>query len=442
MTSRRDFLKTSTAVGSAMALGLGAGQHVHAAGSDVLKIGVIGCGGRGMGATRNCLDANPNAKLVAMAELFPDRAKAAHKAIYEAPQFKGRVDVPDNRLYVGLDGYKGVIADADVVLIACTSRFHPFYTYEAVKAKKHVFTEKPHGIDAAGVHQMLEAAELAKKNKTAIVSGLCYRYDLLRRQSIAKIRDGLIGEVLAGECNYIRVPYHLVPRLPEWSEVEYQFRNWYHFTWLTGDEILQSLLHNIDSVLGVMNEDLPEACYGVGGRSSSFIPEMGDMFDHTGVIFEYADGRRIYGMTRAALKCYSITRDVLHGTKGHCWWHGARPPVITDLKGNEIWTTGDKKPERPMTEQEHFELFQSIMNNKPINDGFRMSHSTMVAIMGMVASRSGQRVTYKELFDSKFQLKPTLEGLSLDKFPQADLLTKPGPNGLYPVVAPGSHKDY
>ena len=282
--SRRDFLKKSALLGAVTASGLSLSRQVHAAGSDEIRFGVIGCGGRGMGASVNAMEAMPCTKLVAMGELFPDRAENARKAIKE--NMPDRVDVPDERLFTGLDAYKGVIESADVVLIACASRFHPFYAKSAVEAGKHVFVEKPHGIDALGVHKILEAAEIAEKNKSAFVSGLCYRYDTLRQEAVKRIKDGEIGEIVSVQSDYLRSPYSLNKREEGWSETEYQFRNWYHFTWLTGDDILQSLLHNLDSVIWALNEDLPESAYGVGGRSTEFIPEMGDIFDHNAVVWE------------------------------------------------------------------------------------------------------------------------------------------------------------
>ena len=417
-TSRRDFLKSSAVLGTAATLGLGA-KGVHAAGSDMIKIGIIGCGGRGMGAVRNCFQAVPNVKLVSMGELFPDRAQNARKAVSEA--FKDRVDVPDSRLFTGIENYKGVIAESEVVLIACASRFHPFYTEAAVSAGKHVFVEKPHGIDAAGIHQTLAAADIAAKNKTALVSGLCYRYDTFRREAVAKIREGLIGDIVAVQSDYIRSPYSLVKREEGWSETEYQFRNWYHFTWLTGDEILQSLLHNLDSVIWALNEDLPESCYGTGGRSSTFLPELGDIYDHTGIVYEYKDGRRIYGATRAAFKCMTSNKDIFHGTKGRCIYTATGIPVITDLKGNEIWRPAAKKRERDMYVQEHYELINSIMANKPINDGHRMAKTTMVAILGM------------------FSIGPVdVKDITL----KTETKSKPGADGLYPVPVPGVDKDF
>ncbi len=438
VSSRRDFLKKSTVLGTAAIAGMSAIPHVHAAGSDVFKLGIIGCGGRGRGAVINSLTGNPNVKLYAMGELFKDRGLSAREALQSAEIAKGRIDVPDSRLFNGFDNYKGVIEAADIVLIACASRFHPFYAMEAVKAGKHVFVEKPHGIDAAGVHQILDAAKIAEKNKTAFVSGLCYRYDLLRREAIARMKEGMIGDITAVQSDYIRSPYSLIKREEGWSEFEYQFRNWYHFTWLTGDEILQSLLHNLDSVLWALNEELPESCYGVGGRSSTFIPELGDIFDHTAIIYNYADGKRIYGATRAAVKCYTSNTDVFHGTKGRCFFQATGIPWITDLKGKEIWRPEKELRVRDMYVQEHYELVQSVMAQKPINDGERMAHSSMVAVLGMVASRCGKLVNYKELFDSKFKLQPTIDNISFDSKSAAG----PRPDGLYNVPIPGEFSDF
>lgn len=425
--SRRHFLQASAAAGAALSVAQGA----HAAGSDQIRFGIIGCGGRGMGASRNALDAVPNTKLVAMGELFEDRALVARDAVSEA--FGDRVDVPDERLFTGFKAYQGVIESADVVLIACASRFHPFYALNAVKAGKHVFVEKPHGIDALGVHRILEAAAIAEKNKTACVSGLCYRYDTLRQEAVARIKDGEIGEITAAQSDYIRTPYSLNKRQEGWSEIEYQFRNWYHFGWLTGDDILQSLLHNIDSVLWALNDELPESTYGIGGRSTEFIPELGNLFDHNGAIWEYADGRRIFGMNRTASGCHTSNLDVFFGTKGRCHFCATGTPYFTDLKGNVTWQP-DHERERDMYVQEHYEMINSILDGKPINDGPRMARSTMTAICGEVACMTGKRVNWQELFDSKFTFGPADdEDISFDMEPPVTPLE----NGLYPVPIPG-----
>ena len=427
-TSRRDFLKASAAI-SATALAVSAAPKVHAEGSDTIKIGLIGCGGRGCGAVQDAFQADPNVKLVAMADTFEDRVKNPRNVLKDnTPE---RVDVPDDRCFFGLDGYKGVIEHSDVVLVACASRFHPKYTLEAVKAKKHLFVEKPHALDAAGIKIVLQAAEIAAKNNTAIVSGLCYRYDTLRQEALARIADGAIGDITAVQCDYIRMPYSLINRKPEWTETEYQFRNWYHFTWLAGDEILQSLLHNVDSVMTAFGDEAPVSAYGVGGRSSMFIEQMGDQFDHSAMILNFASGRKIYGMTRTAVNCFSSNKDVLHGTKGRCYFNATGVPYLTDLKENRIWTAGNR--ERSMYVQEHYELFKSIQAGKPINDGQRMARTTMATILGFMACRNGQEVSWDTALEAGAFYGPAEADISLTMEPPL----KPEANGLYPLSVPG-----
>ena len=206
-----------------------------------------------------------------------------------------------------------------------------------MQAGKHAFTEKPNGIDADGVHVTIQAAKIAEEKKLANVSGLCYRYDLLRLQAIERIRNGEIGEILAAQSDYLRTPYNLIPKKPEWSEAEYQIRNWEHFTLLNGDEIQQSLLHNLDSVLWALEDELPETCYALGGRSSVFSPALGDLFDHAAVIYDYADGKRIYGATRTAPNCLTSNIDVFHGTQGRMVFNATGISFMTDTRGNVRW---------------------------------------------------------------------------------------------------------
>ena len=426
--SRRDFMKTSAAVGATV-FGVSSVQGVHAAGSDVIKIGVVGCGGRGCGAVRDAFDAVPNVKLIAMADVFGDRALNARNAFRQThPE---RVDVPDDRCFSGLDGYKGVIEHSDAVLVAAASRFHPKYTLAAVEAKKHLFVEKPHALDAAGVNIVLKASEIAKRNGTAIVSGLCYRYDTLRREAFDRIADGIIGDITAVQCDYVRSPYSLVSRRPEWSETEYQFRNWYHFTWLAGDEILQSLLHNIDSVMTAFGDETPLRAYGIGGRASMFVEPMGDQFDSSAMILDFADGKRLYGMTRCAPQCFNSNRDVFHGTKGRCFFNGSGIPYITDLRENRTWTAG--KRERTMYVQEHYELFKSIQDGTPINDGERMARTTMAGVLGFIASRSGQEVLWDAALEAGAVYGPAESDISLTMEPPLN----PGKDGLYAPAVPG-----
>ena len=430
--SRRGFLKLGTATGAAV---LTASQRVHAAGSDVLRIGLVGCGSRGRGSLMNSLTAMPNVRVVALGDLFRKKAVMTRDAIAASDIGKGRIDVPDERIFTGFDSYKGVIAESDIVHIALPSRFHPPYNLAAVEAGKHAFTEKPNGIDADGVHVTIEAAKIAAKKKLANVSGLCYRYDLLRVQAIERIHNGEIGQIMAAQSDYLRTPYNLIPKKPEWSETEYQIRNWEHFTWLNGDEIQQSLLHNLDSVLWALDDELPESCYALGGRSSVFSPALGDLFDHASVIYDYADGKRIYGATRTAKNCFSRNIDVFHGTKGRMIFNATGIPLMTDTRGNVTWRPDSKDRTRSMYVQEQYALINSVMKGEPINDGFRMANSTMVGILGMIASFTGKRESYQELFESRFKIEPNVDNPSFDM-----AVASPEPNGLYKIPVPGEYQ--
>ncbi|MDR2705515.1 MAG: Gfo/Idh/MocA family oxidoreductase [Planctomycetaceae bacterium] len=430
-SSRRDFLKQTAVLTGVTVTGLST-LRVHAAGDDLVKIGLIGCGGRGCGAVTNVFDAVPNARLVAMADVFDDRAKNARNQLKTS--YKDLVDVPDERCFSGFDGYKNVIANSDTVLIACASSFHPRYLLAAVEAKKHVFVEKPHALDANGIKIVQKATEIAENNKTSLVSGLCYRYDTLRREAFQRIADGEIGEITSVQSDYIRSPYSLVSRKEGWSEIEYQFRNWYHFTWLAGDEILQSLLHNIDSVMTAFGEETPVSAYGIGGRSSMFVEEMGDQFDHTAMILNFADGKRIYGMTRCATQCFNSNTDILHGTKGRCVFKSTGKPYFTNLKNEKTWTAGERQ--RNMYVQEQYEFVTSIINGKPINDGQRMARTTMAGILGFIACRTGQEVRWDETLQAAEIYGTDVTEFSFDLKPPIT----PNENGVYPLAVPGKAK--
>ena len=267
ISTRRDFLKGTTAAAAGMALagGLNVARTVHAAGSDAIKIGLIGCGGRGSGAAVNAMNAGKDVRLVAMADVFADHFEDSRQRLKK--MYPEQVAVDDDHCFVGFDAYKKLIhSGVDVVLIACTSHFHPVMLKAAIDAGKHVFCEKPHGIDVPGVKMSMAAAEEAKKKNLCLVSGLCWRYDLGVREAIKRIQDGAIGEIIAIEKTYLRGPYMLRERQPGWNEMQYQFQNWYHFNWLSGDDTSQSLIHNIDD--GVVVAGRRPAAKGLGhGRT-------------------------------------------------------------------------------------------------------------------------------------------------------------------------------
>lgn len=426
-THRRDFLKTSAIVaGSALEMS----RFAHAAESNTIKLGLIGCGGRGTGAALNALTGDANTKLVAVADVFPDKAAKTVETV--AGKFPKQTDVPKERQFSGLSGYRSVIESCDVVLIACSSRFHPQYALEAVKARKHVFVEKPAGVDVAGVLQVLEADALSKKNGTGILAGVTYRYHLGRREAVKRMQAGQIGEILAIQSDFLRAPYGLHEREPGWSEMEYQFRNWYHFSWLSGDDIPQSLIHNLDSALWATGDVMPVAAYAMGGRSTHFQTSMGTSFDHQSVTYEFASGLAIYGSCRTAAGCFNSNKDIYHGTKGRCFYAAMGAPYMTDLKGNVIWKADEAESKKSPYDQEHLEFLQSIRAGKPMQCAKILADSTMATVLGQLSVYTGKRLTWSEAMDSKFAFPPLGE-IRMDTEPPV----KPGPDGIYPVAIPG-----
>jgi predicted dehydrogenase len=249
------------------------------------------------------------------------------------------------------------------------------------------------------------------------------------------MQAGEIGDIVAIQCDYLRGPYRLIERQPEWSELEYQLRNWYHFTWLSGDDIPQSLIHNLDSALWAFGDVMPEQAYGMGGRSTHFQASMGTSFDHHQVTYEYADGRCIYGSCRTAVGCFGSNKDVIHGTKGRCHYSGFQPPYFTDLKGNRTWRADAALSKKSPYEQEHLEFLQSIRAGKPFQRAKILADSTMATVLGQMAVYSGQKITWKEALDSKFAFPPPGE-ITMSTEPPV----KPGADGTYPVAVPGQTK--
>ena len=316
-TTRRRFLKDSAMLASGAALGtLALSRSVHAAGEGAIKIGMIGAGGRCSGAALESMQASPDVKLVAICDLFEDRVKGARESL--KAQAPNQVVVDDDHCFTGFDGYQKVIDASDAVMIACASKFHPMYAEAAIKAGKHVFVEKPHAIDPVGVRRMADVCELAKTKGLSILSGLQSRFDNGWQETVKRIHDGAIGDIVAMQSMFLRGPYRLEARQPNVTEIQYQFRNWYHFLWLSGDDVPQSLVHNIDRMCWILHEKSPEWAFGLGGRSASFGEVYGDMFDHHTVVYEYKDGPRLYALCRTQANCYGNGGDIIMGTKGKC----------------------------------------------------------------------------------------------------------------------------
>jgi predicted dehydrogenase len=375
------------------------------------------------------MNVDPGVRLVAMTDIVKDRVLGQRSKLQQ--QKPDQMAVDDDHCFSGLDGYKNVIASADVVLVACAAKFHPVYLRAGIEAGKHVFVEKPHAIDPAGLRDVTTACELAKEKKLCVQSGLHSRYHQGYQETIKRIHDGAIGEIVTIEENFLRGPYGLYKRQAGMNEVEYQFSNQYHFTWLSGDDVAQSLVHNVDRAGWAMKEQVPKKAHGMGGRSASFGEQFGNVFDHHGVVYEYENGVRMYAFCRTQYGCYDEYSSLLFGTKGRCQLMQCR------IEGETNWRYGAKRGEEEPHQAEHRPFFAAIRAGNPLNAGDYMARSTRVAVMGQLACYSGKEVTWDQMMKSDYVLQPKPEDVSLDMEPPV----KPGANGEYPVFArPGMTK--
>jgi len=423
--SRRDFLKTS-ALGAVAVGGLSLERSAHAAGSDVIRIGMVGCGGRCSGAAANAMDADPGTRLVAMTDLFADRVQGKRKALKNSKP--DQVEVDDDHCFAGLDGYKKVIDSVDVVLIACAAKFHPMYLKAGIAAGKHVFVEKPHGIDPAGINVVNEATNMAKEKNLGILSGLQSRFHSAIRETIQRVQDGQIGDIISFEENFVRGPYGNTARPHGLRELEVQYGNQYRFSWLCGDDVPQSLVHNMDRATWALGETTPVKCHGFGGRSTSH-NLLGDVFDHHAVVYHYANGVRGYAFCRTTRGCYNENSSNILGSKGIAF------PIHGRITGENEWKFSGKG-ESPYV-AEHREFFKSIRADTPLNCGDYMARSTLVTIMGQMSCYSGKEVTWDQVSKSDYCIAPRPEECTWDMDPP----TKPDENGVYPVCAtPGVTK--
>jgi predicted dehydrogenase len=423
-TTRRDFLKASTGVASASVLGaLNIGAY--AGGSDIIRVGMIGCGGRNTGAASQALAADKGARLVAMCDIFMDRVKAVRELIRK--ERGNQVVADDDHCFAGFDGYKHVIEASDMVVIANAAKFHPLHAFSAIQAGKHVFVEKPHGIDPAGMKMMQKAADLAKEKGLCLVSGLQSRYHTGYAETVQRIYDGAIGDIVSIEENFIRPPYGIIDRKPGLTEVQWQCSTQYHFRWLSGDDVPQSLVHNLDRSSWVMHNQVPVKCHGLGGRSSMTEPIYGDVFDHHSVVYEFANGVRIYAFCRTTTGCYNETSSIIFGSKGKADITACR------ITGENPWRwTGRCDP----YQREHDLLFAAIRARQPINNGEYMVPSTLTGIMGQISCYTGREVTMEQMKNSDFYYPPKAEDCHDGMEPPV----KPDASGSYPTLVPGRTK--
>lgn len=423
-TTRRRFLQTSAAFAGSAAVGrLALERSAHAAGTDTIRIGLIGCGGRGTDAALNAMKAGPDVRLVAMADLFAERLAASRQKIEQARP--DQVEVSDDRAFVGFDAYRQVLAcGVDAVLIAPASHFIPPILAAAVAAGKHVFCEKPHGIDIPGLKVAMAAAETARRKGLSLVSGLCWRYDPGVRETMHRVRDGAIGAIVAIQENYVGAPYIVRERRAGQSEMEYQMWNWYHFNWLSGDQTAQQLVHSLDKASWAMGDTPPRKVWGMGGRQTARHEKFGDQFDHQAVVFEYEGGVRVFGFTRDQPDCWNNTSDYILGTKGRC-------DLLTyRIEGETNWRY--EKPRQNMYDIEHAELFAAIRAGRPINNGGYMCLSSALGIAAQIACYTGAILTWDDVMKSRRSFALPRYGWDVET------PVKPGPDGRYPTAEQGS----
>ncbi|MCC6488833.1 MAG: Gfo/Idh/MocA family oxidoreductase [Candidatus Hydrogenedentes bacterium] len=422
-TTRRGFLKNSVAGVSAAVLSANViARNAYAAADDTIRVGMIGCGGRNTGAAVQALTADPGARLVAMCDIFMDRVKAKRERI--KAQMKDQVIVDDDHCFAGFDGYKHVIEASDVVLIANAAKFHPFHAMAALQAGKHVFVEKPHGIDPAGMKLMQRAAETAKEKSLCLVSGLQSRYHTGYIETVKRIHDGAIGDVIAIEENFLRAPYVITDRAPGHSELEWQCSTQYHFNWLSGDDVPQSLVHNLDRASWVMHDTAPIKCHGLAGRSSMTEPIYGNVFDHHSVVYEFEGGVRIYAFCRTTQGCYDECSSIILGSKGKA------SILQCEIWGENAWRWEDSCDPYQI---EHDVLFKAIRSGEPVNNGDYMARSTMIGVMGQLSCYTGQEMTWEKVNNSDFFYAPKPEDCHDGMEPPV----LPDANGIYPVYKPG-----
>jgi predicted dehydrogenase len=393
-----------------------------------MKIGLIGCGGRGSGAVASALAVHPNAELTAMADPFADRIEKALQALKRRGGKRIRVD--RDHMFDGFDGYKDLLqSGVDIVILAEPPHFRPLHLEASIDAGVHVFAEKPMAVDAPGVQRVLAAGEKARKKNLSFVSGFETRYGDSSREAIRRLRDGAIGDIVAVQGTYnVGFLWHR-GREPEWSEMQYQMRNWYYFTWLSGDHIVEQHVHFYDVVGWLMEDEPPLHAWGYGGRQVRTDPKWGDIFDHHAVVLDYPSGEKVYGFTRQQTGCYNEVSYLVLGTKGRLT-SGRGGWGSYNIEGEKTWTI-----ERTKTHPEHNtfkEMFAGIEAGKPINDSLSMGRSTMLAILGRMVTHSGQKITWDEAIASTRVLAP--ESYAWDAAPPV----VPDDAGNYPVPIPGS----
>jgi predicted dehydrogenase len=404
-TGRRDFLKKSSAatIAGAAASTL-AFPTISRAESfkGTIRIGLVGCGGRGSGAAKQALSADDNVQLAAMADVFEGQLEGSLAGLKK--KFGDKVTVGDGDKYLGLDGYEKLLAsNVDMVILTTPPGFRPMMLEAAIKAGKHVFCEKPVAVDAPGVRSVLQSAQSAKTKGLSLVTGFCWRYHNARREFFKRIHDGAIGDIQSMFSTYYTGPVKPMPpetRRPEgMADVAWQIKNWYNFGWLSGDSLAEQAVHSVDKIGWAMKDINPVSAVATGGRQ---IPANGgNIYDHFHVSYEFPDNVMCHLGSRQQRGAYGENQDYIAGTKGK----GLIVRGQCVIRGENNWIN-PADLDNDMYQAEHDHLFKSIREGSAVNDGEWMAHSTMLAIMGRMAAYTGQKITWDQAINSKHDLAP------------------------------------
>jgi predicted dehydrogenase len=442
--SRRDFVRSTAAVvGGAAALRNPLKASAFFTSDEVIRVGLVGCGGRGTGAAAQALTAHPSVRLVAMADAFADRIEECHRNLtdpaatdytgFDTASIRDRVDVPPERRFTGFDAYEKVIPLADVVILTTPPGFRPIHFEAAVRAGKHVFMEKPVATDAPGIRRVLAAAEEAKAKKLNVVVGLQRRYDVQYRDWVERLHAGMIGDIILSRVYWDSAGVWVHDRATleqeagrKLTEMEYQMRNWYYFNWLCGDHICEQHIHNLD-VGNWVKQGYPVRAQGKGGRQVRTGIDHGQIFDHFVIEYEYADGSRMVSSCRHQEGCWSAVTEGFHGTNGTA----PAPGRILSASGHTLFQHRGKDDPNPY-QVEHDELFDAIVNGEyRFSDAENGAYATMTAIMGRMAAYSGQMVEWEKALASEVDIMPARYAWD------ADPPVMPDENGRYPIPMPG-----
>lgn len=412
--TRRDFLQTSAALGATALVPSAFASRTGREIDDTIRVGIIGCGGRGTGAAANAIKAHPDVKIVAMADLFEDRLKGSHGWLSTDDEYMDQVDVDPANMFVGFNAYQRLLSiqEIDYVILATPPGFRPMHFESAVKSGKHVFMEKPVAVDPAGIRKVIEAGRHARLLNLSVVAGTQRRHEESYLALMQRIHDGEIGDVVSASCYWNQGGLWVHEREPEYSDMEWQCRNWLYFAWLSGDHICEQHIHNIDVINWAMHGP-PVKATGMGGREVRTEAKYGNIFDHFSVEYEYANGMTMQSMCRQIDGCASRVEEVLVGSNGR----SVSRPGYAVINGSNDWRF-DQDNRNPY-EQEHVDLINSITTQGPyLNEAKRVAESTLTAIMGRMSAYTGKTVTWDQAMNSKLDLSP-------DSYQFSDLAVRP-----------------